>query len=113
MITNGKQFRISLCTSWAIAAIAQEVTAKTQHIPKNIQQTLSPEFVGEWDPAVDNEKKGFDCFTAVYIPSGVRPLPGLWVFTRKLDGYPKALFLFSLATFQFLLRIFSDQTSLV
>ncbi len=73
----------------------QEVPAKNQRIPKNIQQALSPEFVDEWGPAIDQENKGFlhhNCFTAVPLPSGVRPLPGLWVFTRKRDGSPKARF---------------------
>jgi hypothetical protein len=73
----------------------QEVPAPNQHIPKNIQQALSPAFVDEWGPAIDKENKGFqhhDCFAAVPLPSGARPLPGLWVFTRKRDGSPKARF---------------------
>ncbi len=72
---------------------AQEVTAKIPRIPKNIQQALSPEFFDEWGPAIDNENKGFlhhNYLTAIPLPSGARLLPGLWVFTRKRDGTPKA-----------------------
>jgi hypothetical protein len=46
-------------------------------------------------PAIDKENKGFQhhhCFSTVPLPSGVRTLPGLWVFTRKRDGAPKARF---------------------
>jgi hypothetical protein len=74
------------------AVFPQEVPAQHQRIPKNIQQALSPEFVGEWGPAIDRENQGFrhhNCFAAVPLPSGERPLPGLWVFTRKRDGSPK------------------------
>jgi hypothetical protein len=73
----------------------QEVSATTPRIPKSIQQALSPEFVDEWGPAIDKENQGFrhhNCFTAVPLPPGARPLPGLWVFTRKRDGSPKARF---------------------
>jgi hypothetical protein len=73
----------------------QEVPSKSHRIPKNIQQALSPDFVHEWGPAIDRENQGFqhhNCFTAVPLPSGARPLPGLWVFTRKRDGSPKARF---------------------
>jgi hypothetical protein len=48
--------------------------------------------VDEWGPSIVKEKK--DCFAAVPLPSpaGAHPLPGLWVFTRKRDGTPKACF---------------------
>jgi hypothetical protein len=77
------------------AIFPQEVPAPNQRIPKNIQQALSPEYVDEWGPAIDKENKGFqhhNCFAAVPLPYGARPLPGLWVFTRKRDGTPKARF---------------------
>ena len=73
----------------------QEVSAHKPRIPKNIQQALSPDFVDEWGPAIDQENKGFQhhqCFSAVPLPAGARPLPGIWVFTRKRDGSAKARF---------------------
>jgi hypothetical protein len=79
------------------AFLLQEVPAQHQRIPKNIQQALPPDFVGECGPAIDKENQGFrhhNCFAAVPLPSGARPLPCLWVFTLKRDGSraPKAWF---------------------
>jgi hypothetical protein len=77
------------------AIFPKEVPAPNQSIPKNIQQALYPEYVDECGHAIDKENKGFqhhNCFAAVPLPSGACPLPGLWIFTRKRDGTPKARF---------------------
>jgi hypothetical protein len=71
---------------------SQEVLTQDTRIPKNVQQALSSSFVDEWGPAIDRENAAFqkyDCFAAVPLPPGARPLRGLWVLTRTRGGAPK------------------------
>jgi hypothetical protein len=71
------------------------LSAQKQRILKNIQKALSPEFVDKWGTAIDQENESFhrhQRFSAVPLPAGARPLPGLCIFTRKLDGSAKACF---------------------
>ena len=73
----------------------QEVSVPDKCLPRNIDEALSPLFVTEWGPAVDREVKGFlqnQCFESVTPPEHVHLLPGIWVFSRKRDGTPKARF---------------------
>ena len=71
------------------------VAGHADSVPKSVVQALSPSFVADWGPAIDRENAGFlhhACFEAVTLPPVARTLPGLWVFTRKRDGSPKARF---------------------
>ena len=60
-------------------------------IPKNVKEALSPQFVDEWRPAINNENACFakyKCFHPVPLPAQAKILPGIWVFTQKRDGSP-------------------------
>ena len=73
---------------------SQEVP-HTRPVPKNLAAALSPQFVGEYGPAIDKENAGFkkhECFEVVRLPEGAKCLPTQWIFTRKRDGSPKARF---------------------
>ncbi len=51
--------------------------------------------VDEWGAAIDRENAGFikhSCFEPVALPTNVKVLPGIWVFTRKRDNSAKARF---------------------
>ena len=73
---------------------AQEVSMDAS-IPRNLEEALSPRFIGEFGPAIDKENGGFqkhNCFKPVTLPPGARTLPGQWLFSRKRDGSAKARF---------------------
>ena len=64
---------------------SQEVLT-TRPAPKNLAAALSPQFVGEYSPAIDKENAGFmkhECFEVIRLPEGAKCLPTQWIFTRN------------------------------
>ena len=91
---------LSLVESYNLMDIAMPADVFSQEVPhlrpvpKNLAAALSPQFVGEYGPAIDNENAGFkthECLEVVHLQEGSKCVPTQWIFTGKRDASPKAM----------------------